>query len=908
MGFLSKLFRRKGGSDDKGKKKKGKKGSKSKHVIPDVRHANTSSIVATSDEEGLMRRQGSSENNSQTRRGSSSSREREKEIDAALSYPHNNSHHSHNHEQIRILSPRNNLGDRTTMSPNSNSNGMSLSSKPDKKMWNDETEPRLRVSLDENHESVSISPRLSYQELQQFNSVSQTSSLGSSHGIAASNSQPTPQFAMSSEIPSPQMRAMDDLDRSDCSSSSFNLSTDAEDSEYEGLRRRGVVPQPRNTAPLMDTSVMSEVSSPTTYATDDDRIFPALQTDDDMTQATEPSLRSPPPRPQGLLVPLALSTPDDEPGQINISPMNTTDSYDDMRAWNISPSTQASNRTPASREPTSAKSHASSAFSFQNSHSAFDNSKPKNSSNPSAAAAIRSFTSPKSQASSTDFSQEDDFANFADFSNFGTNNMEATPWSGVSAKANKPSPSLRNDFERNFESFDKEQSRVSPMVSASQRGSSTVSASQQDSSLSELLAQAKNKQKRNSRGTTRSVGGGGRPSSSSVNSAPAITASYLRQHHNLRSNNDNTYPEHEGSRASSHDATSVSDIIHSLEATNHSRYKPTTPAISSHRSMGDAGATNTARTVKERLREKRRNEREHGPARGLQKNQSSDPSSSENSGDDEPDSWLFDEVTGALGPRGIAADLESLSGRSNRSKSSNGNKSHKSRTSRSNSRRRPKSSSNESVDSRGSRTSRYSHRSTKSFLSQMSEQSRSVANDLLRLEMQLAMVGSQENRDDVPAVPARAGGSVGATSIGGASRASRTSRKSLASHRNNPSSISRRNKVTVVAPPGKIGIILANKADSKGTVVSGVRTSSVLAEKVSPGDRIIAIDGEDVSRMTVSEITTIMARKSEFERTLVVLQTPSLSIGGLEAIPSSSSPPKTSRAIEPFDSSYAYRR
>ena len=326
--------------------------------------------------------------------------------------------------------------------------------------------------------------------------------------------------------------------------------------------------------------------------------------------------------------------------------------------------------------------------------------------------------------------------------------------------------------------------------------------------------------------------------------------------------------------------------------------------------QGDAGATSTARTVKERLREKRRNEREHGAARGLQKTRSSDPSSSENSGDEEADTWLFDEVTGALGPRGIAADLESLSGRS---RGSNGNKSHRShkshRSRASNSRRRPKSSSNESVDSRGSRASRYSHRSTKSFLSQMSEQSRSVANDLLRLEMQLAMVGSaQENRDDVPAVPARAstGGSVGGISIGGASRTSRTSRKSMTSHRTHPSSIARRNKVTVVTPPGKIGIILANKADTKGTVVSGVRTTSVLAEKVSPGDRIISIDGEDVSRMTVSEITTIMARKSEFERTLVVLTT--LGMGGLEAIPSSSSPPKASRQIEPFDSSYPYRR
>jgi PDZ domain-containing secreted protein len=147
----------------------------------------------------------------------------------------------------------------------------------------------------------------------------------------------------------------------------------------------------------------------------------------------------------------------------------------------------------------------------------------------------------------------------------------------------------------------------------------------------------------------------------------------------------------------------------------------------------------------------------------------------------------------------------------------------------------------------------------------MSEQSRSVANDLLRLEMQLAMVRSHENGED--GTHLRNGGSTGG-SVGGNSRTSRTSRNSSAARRS--AAITKRSKITVVAPPGKLGIILANKADSKGTVVSGVRTSSVLAEKISPGDRIVAIDGEDVSRMTVSEITTIMARKSEFEQTLSV--------------------------------------
>jgi hypothetical protein len=53
-------------------------------------------------------------------------------------------------------------------------------------------------------------------------------------------------------------------------------------------------------------------------------------------------------------------------------------------------------------------------------------------------------------------------------------------------------------------------------------------------------------------------------------------------------------------------------------------------------------------------------------------------------------------------------------------------------------------------------------------------------------------------------------------------------------------------------------------------VVHEVGTASVLATHVSPGDHKIAIDDEDVSRMNLKEITTIMVRKSEFERVLVL--------------------------------------
>lgn len=77
--------------------------------------------------------------------------------------------------------------------------------------------------------------------------------------------------------------------------------------------------------------------------------------------------------------------------------------------------------------------------------------------------------------------------------------------------------------------------------------------------------------------------------------------------------------------------------------------------------------------------------------------------------------------------------------------------------------------------------------------------------------------------------------------------------------------------ISVTVPPGKVGFILANEADSKGAFVSAVRLSRELAKKIHPGDRIIAIDGKDVSRMSVWDINSLMDRKSKFERELTLI-------------------------------------
>jgi len=77
--------------------------------------------------------------------------------------------------------------------------------------------------------------------------------------------------------------------------------------------------------------------------------------------------------------------------------------------------------------------------------------------------------------------------------------------------------------------------------------------------------------------------------------------------------------------------------------------------------------------------------------------------------------------------------------------------------------------------------------------------------------------------------------------------------------------------MVVVVPPGKLGVILADRHDGKGTVVSEVRSSSAMSGMLTPGDKLVAIDGEDVSDMVVSQITAMMAKKADRERYLTVI-------------------------------------
>ena len=73
-----------------------------------------------------------------------------------------------------------------------------------------------------------------------------------------------------------------------------------------------------------------------------------------------------------------------------------------------------------------------------------------------------------------------------------------------------------------------------------------------------------------------------------------------------------------------------------------------------------------------------------------------------------------------------------------------------------------------------------------------------------------------------------------------------------------------------VAPPGRLGIVI--DSSRYGPIIHNVRAQSPMENMLSPGDRIIAVDDIDTTRMTASEITKIMAHKADSRRKITVLR------------------------------------
>ena len=234
----------------------------------------------------------------------------------------------------------------------------------------------------------------------------------------------------------------------------------------------------------------------------------------------------------------------------------------------------------------------------------------------------------------------DSFANFANFeSNF-------DPF--TSANGNGGKNENKEGFQAAANGTNKNDGFASSGPTFVIEGGPTVRHSSADPSpLDDLMALQKEREVNRQMNSSRRSRNDPSKSSSSINSAPVVTSAYLRQTHKLGS------AAGDGSVASG-------------------RRKSSRHSESGGRSNASVGSSSAAMAAKDKLRQRRR-EKERARAAAAQ-----DGSDDDGSDADRNESWLFNGVTGTLGPRGIAADLESLGGRSNRSKNSTGNKSHRS--------------------------------------------------------------------------------------------------------------------------------------------------------------------------------------------------------------------------------------
>jgi len=70
--------------------------------------------------------------------------------------------------------------------------------------------------------------------------------------------------------------------------------------------------------------------------------------------------------------------------------------------------------------------------------------------------------------------------------------------------------------------------------------------------------------------------------------------------------------------------------------------------------------------------------------------------------------------------------------------------------------------------------------------------------------------------------------------------------------------------IDVIAPPGKIGVILADDANSgpmKGPIVRTIKESSSMFDQMKVNDKMLAVDDEDVRSMTYQQVSNMISRK-----------------------------------------------
>jgi len=83
-------------------------------------------------------------------------------------------------------------------------------------------------------------------------------------------------------------------------------------------------------------------------------------------------------------------------------------------------------------------------------------------------------------------------------------------------------------------------------------------------------------------------------------------------------------------------------------------------------------------------------------------------------------------------------------------------------------------------------------------------------------------------------------------------------------------------RIEVVAPPGKLGVVIDTPQQGR-PIVHAIKDTSVLADQVMLGDALITMDGVDTTHMSAMTVSKLISSKAQFERVLVFLRTPTSS-------------------------------
>lgn len=84
---------------------------------------------------------------------------------------------------------------------------------------------------------------------------------------------------------------------------------------------------------------------------------------------------------------------------------------------------------------------------------------------------------------------------------------------------------------------------------------------------------------------------------------------------------------------------------------------------------------------------------------------------------------------------------------------------------------------------------------------------------------------------------------------------------SFDAHYQDPNASVKEVALEVWAPPGKLGVVIDTPNDG-APVVHAIKDSSPIADKLQVGDKLIAVDDENVETMTAIKVSKLISRKS----------------------------------------------